>query len=715
MNNINATIIKLLLLKEIWKKYNKKIHNKEVFKYLQVIESLHSATEEDISFSEFRALMLIKDEKASEWLDQAEKADISEVVADKVFETWLHKEWANSLALKAIDMVEGRQAYEDVKEVFDSYLDNTTYEDLFVTGDFERLWEKNRRDGGILWRTKSLNEAIGGLRKGDFGFFFARTNIGKCFAKGTSVLMYNGSKKNIEDIVDGDLVMGQDSTPRTVQGVTRGTEELFRVSYPRGVGSYTVNASHILTLHNTKGEIVNIEVKDYIKQSKFFKKWNRGYKVGIDFPQKEVKLDPYFLGVWLGDGTSSKVEITSMDKEVIDYCISHAESLGLRGYAVERPSQGKALTVCSVNQKGSSNILIDIMRDMGLLNNKHIPKDYLINSREIRLNLLAGLLDTDGYRGEAHYEVVQVRESLANEILWLARSLGIHGNITRKVVNSKLYYRVFLYGDLTAIPLKVEHKKYVRPSNLKRKNLDFILKVESVGIGDYYGFTLKESPYFVLNDFSVVHNTSLIANEISYMIKQVENPVLYCSNEESGERIYFRIAESFFGVDRERLGSNLKKAEEAFVTGTGGRLKIYEPAGMSIWDIEKTAAMLNPSLIIIDNLDKVYGFKNERDDLRLGKLYQWARELAKKYAPVIAVCQAGASAEGKKWLQITDIDCSHTSKQKEADWIIGMGISTDAGCDNIRYFNLVKNKFGSGKSKFSSKFNSAISRFEEMK
>lgn len=388
MNNINATIIKLLLLKEIWKKYNKKIHNKEVFKYLQVIESLHSATDEDISFSEFRALMLIKDEKASEWLDQAEKADISEVVADKVFETWIHKEWANSLALKAIDMVEGRQAYEDVKEVFDSYLDNTTYEDLFVTGDFEKLWEKNRRDGGILWRTKALNEAIGGLRKGDFGFFFARTNIGK---------------------------------------------------------------------------------------------------------------------------------------------------------------------------------------------------------------------------------------------------------------------------------------------------------------------------------------TSCIANEISYMIKHIENPVLYCSNEESGERIYFRIAESFFGVDRERLGSNLKKAEEAFVTGTGGKLKIYEPAGMSIWDIEKTAAMLNPSLIVIDNLDKVYGFKNERDDLRLGKLYQWARELAKKYAPVIAVCQAGASAEGKKWLQITDIDCSHTSKQKEADWIIGMGISTDDGCDNIRYFNIVKNKFGSGKSKFSSKFNSATSRFEEMK
>jgi hypothetical protein len=77
--------------------------------------------------------------------------------------------------------------------------------------------------------------------------------------------------------------------------------------------------------------------------------------------------------------------------------------------------------------------------------------------------------------------------------------------------------------------------------------------------------------------------------------------------------------------------------------------------------------------------------------LQLKQLYQWARELAKTYAPVIAVSQAGGTAEGKLWLTMDDVDSSKTAKQGEADWILGIGKETD-NTSNMRYLNISKNK-----------------------
>ena len=96
-------------------------------------------------------------------------------------------------------------------------------------------------------------------------------------------------------------------------------------------------------------------------------------------------------------------------------------------------------------------------------------------------------------------------------------------------------------------------------------------------------------------------------------------------------------------------------------------------------------------MIIFDQIDKIKGFKNERYDLELKKIYQWAREIAKSYAPVIAVSQAGGTAEGKVWLTMDDVDSSKTSKQGEADCILGIGREQD-NTSNMRFLNISKNK-----------------------
>jgi hypothetical protein len=108
--------------------------------------------------------------------------------------------------------------------------------------------------------------------------------------------------------------------------------------------------------------------------------------------------------------------------------------------------------------------------------------------------------------------------------------------------------------------------------------------------------------------------------------------------------------------------------------------------------VEKLCRRYKPSLIIFDQIDKIVGFDADREDLKLGAIYQWARELAKTYAPVIAVCQADGTGEGVKWLTMSNVANAKTSKQAEADWIVGIGKSNDPGYDSIRYLHASKNK-----------------------
>ena len=212
---------------------------------------------------------------------------------------------------------------------------------------------------------------------------------GKCHAKNTPIMMSDGTIKMVQDIQVGDLLMGDDSKPRKVMSLARGKDKMYDIIPVKGE-KYTVNEAHILCLkasgfpklsannhtantnfniqwiennkfqsktftynnaeqkekqrleaelffdtikrnQNTSENILEISIKNYLNLSKKLKACLKGYKVSIDFPEKEVPIDPYLIGYWLGDGTTS--------------------------------------------------------------NNKDIPLLYKCNSRKNRLKLLAGLLD----------------------------------------------------------------------------------------------------------------------------------------------------------------------------------------------------------------------------------------------------------------------------------------------------------------------------------
>lgn len=164
------------------------------------------------------------------------------------------------------------------------------------------------------------------------------------------------------------------------------------------------------------------------------------------------------------------------------------------------------------------------------------------------------------------------------------------------------------------------------------------------------------------------------------------------NNEEQGEKVMIRMYQAFFGVRLEQLLENVQKFKQAFQEQVGDRFILVDNAGIDCRNIERIVHSVQPSLIIYDQIDKIKGFKADREDLALGAIYQWARELSKNYAPTIGVCQADGSAEGQKWLTMANVANAKTSKQAEADWILGIGKTHDEFSEFTRYFNISKNK-----------------------
>ncbi len=359
---------------------------------------------------------------------------------------------------------------------------------------------------------------------------FTQRQVGKCLGKDTPIRMFDGSIKPVQDIIEGDLIMGNDSSVRQAFNIVSGQEEMYKITPYHG-DSFGCNGSHILSLYynncykdSIRGwqpkTFITITVNEYLKLGASIKKHLCMYRTGWgnEWATNEHYIPSYLLGAYLGDGTRHWGHITSFDKEIIsemrNFC--DANDFKLTNY--------KGAYRISKKTKGvSQNPYRKELKRLGVLPNKHIPNSYLVDSRENRLELLAGLLDTDGYLGRRktkngvtqNYEITQKDKKLAYQILELAQSLGFNASIKSKKATLKrqdkptyecVVYRVTIFGDIHLIPCRVERKKATEI--VKRNNpLNSGFNIQSLGIGDYYGFAVDKNHLFLLGDGTVVHNS----------------------------------------------------------------------------------------------------------------------------------------------------------------------------------------------------------------
>lgn len=344
-----------------------------------------------------------------------------------------------------------------------------------------------------------------------------------CHAKGQGILRHDGYVDPVEEIGVGTRLAGPDGTPRTVLKLIRGHGKMYQIVPVKGE-PWIVNEDHVLTLVRAPqgsafpsergGVLVDVSVKDYLKWSQTKKHIYKLFRVPVEFAplDKPLSIDPYFLGVLLGDGSiKNNIAVHSGDSAVKQACISEAavRNIGLR---VEY-GRGCSSPYFSCEKRKGNSLLADL-RALGLYGTdsgtKFIPHCYKTASPRERLALLAGLMDTDGMSTGTGFDFISKSHALANDVAYVARSVGLAAYVTSCAKSCQTgvtgqYYRVGISGRCDMIPVRIP-RKAARPRRQKKDALRTGFTVKSVGEGLFYGFVVDGDNRYLLDDFTVTHN-----------------------------------------------------------------------------------------------------------------------------------------------------------------------------------------------------------------
>lgn len=377
-----------------------------------------------------------------------------------------------------------------------------------------------------------------------------------CHEKGYGILMYDGSIKKVEDIVVGDVVMGNDGTPRNVLSLHHGKDMMYKIT-PRKGEPFVVNGGHILSLVRTNDGTIfdntlnEISVTDYLSKSKTYKHIHKLHRCeAVKFDKETNVPHPYLLGLYLGDGSSANgsFSITTQRKEVEEYLCDLAITNGysIRFREKSLPNKARSLYLTCNGTRANHNGLHEWLRHYGLFKvvcgDKFIPDEYKTASYADRLELLAGLLDTDAYYSVSrkNYEYCTKSKTLAKDVQFLSRSLGFFCQIGKKVVNETTYYSLYITGNISNIPVRVKIREG-EDRQQKKSIYSTGFDVEEIGNGEYYGFTLDGNHLYVDWQYIVHHNSgkSVIIADIVSRIK--DHILIFCPNKEILEQNHAKL------------------------------------------------------------------------------------------------------------------------------------------------------------------------------
>ncbi len=249
--------------------------------------------------------------------------------------------------------------------------------------------------GTLLWGPEMFNSepesvvrVFEALRVNAKVLFQGASSMGKSLSPDTKVLMYDGSIKRAEDVIVGDRLMGDDSNPRTVLTRTDGHGGMYRIIPERGE-SWICNYAHILSLKISaskrcgsghmskkwiKGEVIDIEIEDYLKLSKDKKNRLKQFSVAAEFSEQPLRFDPYIYGCWLGDGTLTAPTLNTPPGPMSEEWERYFRSLG---FNVTSKSVGVCSRFYAGNNHKTEGSFIEFIKQTSTSGEKRISPEYL--------------------------------------------------------------------------------------------------------------------------------------------------------------------------------------------------------------------------------------------------------------------------------------------------------------------------------------------------
>lgn len=514
--------------------------------------------------------------------------------------------------------------------------------------------------------------------------FIPRKNA-KALSLDTDIPTVNGWKK-MGDIHKGDFVYGRDGKPHEVIAESEiFNKDMFLVEFDDGE-KIKASADHIWTVQTketrraskkyiaqgkknrrfnpkygqTGGWIEKTTISmlnDFVTQRKDGKGVEYKYRVPmnepVEFSKKDLPIDPYTFGVWLGDGTSSGSAITCSEKDKNEMMML----IGFSGHICKwhKYSSDKAGHFLIDAHKGHVNPFIQALKKLGVYNNKHVPQIYMEGSVNQRLALLQGLMDTDGTctkSGQCTF--VQKDRGIAESVAELVASLGIRVSLRERSVkcNGEPCGTAFFVSFFTSksMPCFRLMRKYdrLKESLAPRMKAKSIVNIERIPNEPSKCIAIDSEDHLYLcgHRYTVTHNTSFAA-ALAWSLS-----LLYKS---SGAKCYIAAAALMQSLESFNfLDYNIDRMGEKQVRGKkGGLVKVIDNnnehsmecnIGEGSFFIRALAAnpdaqdSLNCNIAIVD---EIHAFKQP-------KQYNLFKEAMKAYTNklIIGISTAGDNAQG---------------------------------------------------------------------
>lgn len=472
---------------------------------------------------------------------------------------------------------EGR--YDEYKEIAQKMLDaivEISDEDeleAFVAGDHRDLNEGERHV--VPTGIKTLdNDMNGGLAIGELALIVAALKVGKAQPNTCRIYTKNGYKL-MGEIKVGDKILGSNGKNQTVLGVyPQGIKDIYKVEFSDNTHTFCCK-EHLWSVktkndvrYNRDFQTLPLEeiMKNY-KQSHNSLNYRIPMVSPVDFNTKELSINPYVMGVMIGDGSISEgnFSFSTADVEILE----RMKLLLRDGYTLNQKSE---YDYYIKNTNNNGNLLKDEFRKLNLIgrksNDKFIPKEYLYSSLEDRKELLRGLIDSDGFISkDGKISFTTVSKQLIEDFRLLILSLGgFCGKISSRMPkytykgiekNGQETYRVNIsFTEDIKIVSHLDRKQSRYKPRTKRAKSKLIKNIELVRQEECTCIKVSNSDeLYVTDDFILTHNTtfaSFIANNAAMMGYNV----LQLFFEDSPEQVKLKHRSKFTGMN---LGTVAKK------------------------------------------------------------------------------------------------------------------------------------------------------------
>ena len=331
----------------------------------------------------------------------------------------------------------------------------------------------------------------------------------ECYAPDTKILTSDFKFKEIKDIEIGDEVIVDGGLIKKVVKKTNGVTDRYLVKQPYGK-DYIVTKNHRLVFNEyRKGEVI-LTPEEYINSSKFRKQHlTRITSKGIESEDSFEGIPPFLLGLWLGDGRSNCMTILVNkyeEPELLDYLGKIAQVKNIK-FKLRKSTSDKIVEFAFLGINSE-------LKKINVYNNKHIPESYIKSSIDTRLQLLAGIIETDGY-SDKKKNIISIgmsRKDLVEQIRFLTLSCGLScSNVKEKNTNfNTKSYNISISGDLASIPLITNKKSFYDyvPCTRGRRNK---VSVEYLDKGNYVGIQVDadndNERKLILSDFTISMNS----------------------------------------------------------------------------------------------------------------------------------------------------------------------------------------------------------------